>query len=236
VFVTELFEAVMQGKETEKSVIEALDRIAGNPEKFDAVVIIRGGGSTTDLSWFDSYDLSYHITQFPIPVLTGIGHEKDLSVADMVACKALKTPTAVADFLVGRTAETENHIIEMASAISHTAAEMISEHEEQLKSLQNHIASSARIILRVKRERLGYFSDTLNRITNSALRISNGLIEILSKSLNHLDPGNILKRGFTLTAKNGRIIRSSKELSEDDKITTHFTDGKVTSVIIKKEN
>ncbi|MCK7535994.1 MAG: hypothetical protein MZV63_35915 [Marinilabiliales bacterium] len=76
--------------------------------RFDAVVIIRGGGSTTDLSWFDSYDIAYHVTQFPLPVLTGIGHEKDLSVTDMVAWRSLKTPTAVADFLVEQTLECEN--------------------------------------------------------------------------------------------------------------------------------
>ena len=92
----------MQGTETEQGVINALDKIAMNADLFDLVVIIRGGGSQTDLSWFDSYGIAYHVTQFPLPVVTGIGHEKNMSVTDMVANKSLKTPTAVADFLIDR--------------------------------------------------------------------------------------------------------------------------------------
>ena len=94
VFYTALFETPMQGSETEAGVIRALEKIAGHPEKFDLAVIIRGGGSQTDLSWFDNYNIAFYITQFPLPVITGIGHEKDLSVADIVAYRSLKTPTA----------------------------------------------------------------------------------------------------------------------------------------------
>jgi len=97
VFYTALIETPMQGRETESGLIKALERIASHLDKFDLAVIIRGGGSQTDLSWFDNYNIAYYITQFPLPVITGIGHEKDLSVTDIVAHRSLKTPTAVAD-------------------------------------------------------------------------------------------------------------------------------------------
>ena len=117
VFYTALIESAMQGAETEEGVISALDKIAENFHLFDLVVIIRGGGSQSDLSWFDSYNIAYYITQFPLPVITGIGHDKDMSVTDMVAHKALKTPTAVADFLIDCLAGAENLLIEISSEI-----------------------------------------------------------------------------------------------------------------------
>jgi exodeoxyribonuclease VII large subunit len=117
-FHTFLFEASMQGSETERSVVDALDRISEDNDSFDIVVIIRGGGSQTDLSWFDNYNIAFHITQFPLPVLTGIGHEKDITVADMVAYQSVKTPTAAADFIITTVHDTENHLSEMAIAIS----------------------------------------------------------------------------------------------------------------------
>ena len=126
----------MQGETTEHSVTESLDIIAGETARFDAVVIIRGGGSTTDLSWFDSYDIAFHVTQFPLPVITGIGHEKDLSVTDMVAWRSLKTPTAVADFLVGQALDCENHIVEMAESLSSAAGDIIAPAPEILAEIR----------------------------------------------------------------------------------------------------
>ncbi len=111
IFYTALIETPMQGSETEAGIIRAFDRIASHIDKFDAVAIIRGGGSQTDLSWFDNYNIAFYITQFPLPVITGIGHEKDLSVADIVAHQALKTPTAVADFFIECMNKAENHLI-----------------------------------------------------------------------------------------------------------------------------
>src|SRR5665647_218433 len=170
VFIPELFEAVMQGETTESSVIEALDSISAAAESYDAAVIIRGGGSTTDLSWFDSYDIAFYITQFPLPVMTGIGHEKDLTVTDMVAWRSFKTPTAVADFLVEQTLDCENRIIDMASSLYTEASGMISSAEEQLSSLQNRTVATARLTVRVKDEQIGYQAQTLLRTKNTLLR------------------------------------------------------------------
>lgn len=226
-----LFEAIMQGEASETSVTDALDRISEETSKYDLVAIIRGGGSTTDLSWFDSYTIAYHVTQFPLPVLTGIGHEKDQSVTDMVAWKALKTPTAVADFIVDRTLECENMIIRMAESMASAVTETIEAAGEQVSGLQNRTAAMARLMVRVQNEKLGYHTETIRRATRNSFRKSYDVLNNLEKSLGHLDPSGVLRRGFTLTSRNGLIIRSVTELKEDDTITTHFQEGMAVSTI-----
>jgi exodeoxyribonuclease VII large subunit len=231
VFKPELFEAAMQGETTERSVIEAFDRISAMADGYDAAVIIRGGGSTTDLSWFDSYDIAFYVTQFPLPVLTGIGHEKDLTVTDMVAWRSFKTPTAVADFLVEQTLDNENRIIDMASTLYTEASDMISSAEEQLSSLQNRTAATARLIVRVKDEQLGYHAGTLLRSKNNLLRSAKERIDRVESALHHLDPAGVMQRGFTLTTKNGKILHSPFPLEPGDTIVTHFEQGHATSTV-----
>jgi exodeoxyribonuclease VII large subunit len=231
VFVPELFEAVMQGETTESSVIEALDRISAAAESYDAAVIIRGGGSTTDLSWFDSYDIAFYITQLPLPVMTGIGHEKDLTVTDMVAWRSFKTPTAVADFLVEQTVDCENRIIDMASSLYTEAAGMISSAEEEMSSLQNRTAATGRLILRVKDEQLGYHAERLLRSKNNLIRTAKERIDRIESAIHHLDPAGVMQRGFTLTTKNGKILHSPADLAPGDTIVTHFEQGRATSTV-----
>ena len=233
-FTITLFDAVMQGKETELSVTDALNRVAEEENKYDIVAIIRGGGSSTDLSWFDNYNIAFNVTQFPIPVLTGIGHEKDLSVTDIVAWKTLKTPTAVADFIIERTLEAETHILEMASMISSLTADIISDHNERLFSLQNHISNAARMIIRVKNDQAGYFTETLRRVYNVRLNNAKLKTDDLSRALHHLDPSSVLKRGFTLTSKEGKIIHDASQLNDGDIIVTHFEKDEVSSVVSKR--
>lgn len=226
-----LFDAIMQGEASETSVTDALDRISEETSKYDLVAIIRGGGSTTDLSWFDSYTIAYHVTQFPLPVLTGIGHEKDQSVTDMVAWKALKTPTAVAGFIVDRTLDCENMIIRMAESMASAVTGTLDAAGQQVSGLQNRTAAMARLMVRVQNEKLGYHTETIRRATKNSFRKSNDLLNSLEKSLCHLDPSGVLRRGFTLTSRNGLIIRSANELKEDDTITTHFQEGMAVSTV-----
>ena len=233
VFKSELFEAVLQGELTESSVTEALNQISERAERFDAVVIIRGGGSTTDLSWFDSYNIAYHVTQFPLPVLTGIGHEKDISVTDMVAWKSLKTPTAVADYLVEHTMECENRIIDMAGSLTSAVTDALSSAGEQISSMQNRISATTRLIVRVKREQVNYHTATLRRSSASLLRSAKEETGRLENALRHLDPAGVMRRGCTLTAKNGLIVRSLAELEPGDTITTHFETGQAASTVKK---
>jgi len=233
VYIPQLFGAVMQGEATESSVIDALNLISEEAERYDVVVIIRGGGSTTDLSWFDSYEIAYHVTQFPLPVLTGIGHERDRSVTDMVAWKSLKTPTAVADFLVERTIDCENRIIGMAESLTSAVTEAIDSASEQLSSLQNRTAATARLVVRVRHEKLGYHIETLRRSGKNVLRSAKEVTDRLEDSMRHLDPSGVMRRGFTLTTRNGQIVRSPDELEPGDTITTHFQEGMASSTIKK---
>ncbi len=135
IFYTKLFTAVMQGRETSESVVAALDKIAGMEEQFDAVVILRGGGSKTDLQAFDDYWIALNISQFPLPVLTGIGHERDESVADLVAHTSLKTPTAVAEFLIERLSDFDSLLSDISEQISRTTKDLLFKAKSDLAKL-----------------------------------------------------------------------------------------------------
>lgn len=142
-FEVKLFQATMQGEKAEMSIIQALERIFEHIDFFDVVVIIRGGGAKSDLSCFDSYDLAYFVTQFPKPVITGIGHERDESILDMVAHTQLKTPTAVAEFLINRLADFENRLFELQNSFTSFVQRYISQ-----KALTiNHLAAQSKPIV-----------------------------------------------------------------------------------------
>jgi exodeoxyribonuclease VII large subunit len=154
VFYTALIESSLQSTETEQGVISALDKIALNSHLFDLVVIIRGGGSQTDLSWFDSYNIAYHVTQFPLPVITGIGHDKDITVTDLVANRSLKTPTAVADFLIDSVARAENEIIEISSGIINASRIIIEKNRNSIETSGIKLLPLARIMLSDVKDKL----------------------------------------------------------------------------------
>ena len=163
VFYSALIETSMQGTETEQGVISALDKIAINAHLFDLVVIIRGGGSQTDLSWFDSYNIAYHVTQFPLPVITGIGHDKDISVTDMVANRSLKTPTAVADFLIDCVSATDNRIISMTSDIIDLSRIIIEKNRNTIETAGIKLLPLTRILLSGIKDNLsGKIIDIIN--------------------------------------------------------------------------
>ena len=181
VFYTALIETPLQGRETEPGVIRALDQIALNVHLFDVVAIIRGGGSQSDLSWFDSYNIAYHVTQFPLPVITGIGHDKDESVTDMVANVSLKTPTAVADFLIDSVTGAENHIIELSSAIISVSSIIIEKNKNRIEASGIKLLPLARIMMSEVKDEL---STKIIKITNigKELIFKAGLIPVNQKS------------------------------------------------------
>jgi exodeoxyribonuclease VII large subunit len=276
VFYTALIDTPMQGNETEKGVLGALNRIAGMTENFDVVVIIRGGGSQTDLSWFDNYNIAYYVTQFPLPVITGIGHEKDLTVTDIVAYRAMKTPTAVADFLVECMNNAENHILDMSTGIIKktqalletnrlrienskaklipVARIMISELKEELSGTiieminigkdyiikaglipsnqKSRLNSGSRSMLMHKNTEIRQKEQNLAKFSAGLLNKTSLKISGLENSLNMLNPLNVLRRGYTITSRNGKIIRQSSMLGKDDIIDTVFSDGKVKSKVL----
>jgi len=235
IFYTALFETVMQGTETEQSVISALDRIADHPGLFDVVAIIRGGGSQSDLSWFDNYNIAFHITQFPIPVITGIGHEKDLSVTDLVASQALKTPTAVADFLIERTANTEARLNEMILEINEITRSAIEENRSLIESLRIKMISAAGAIASVKKLMVDRHRGDLIKSTMNLLEKLKTRMSVLGNTLGILDPENVLRRGYSITTYKGRLIKSVSEVCVDDVIDTRFNDGMINSKVISKK-
>lgn len=153
-FYTALIETSLQGTETELSVIRALDRVADKYNLFDIVVIIRGGGSQSDLSWFDSYNIAYHVTQFPLPVITGIGHDKDVTITDLVASRSLKTPTAVADFLVESMATSESNIIGISKEIIESSRIIIEKNRNRIETFGIKLLPLSRLMISEVRDKL----------------------------------------------------------------------------------
>jgi exodeoxyribonuclease VII large subunit len=235
VFYTALFDSAMQGPDTETGVINALNRIADNYDCFDLVVIIRGGGSQADLSWFDNYNIAFHVTQFPLPVITGIGHNKDMSVTDMVAHKALKTPTATAEFIVERLAETDNHIYDIWLKIRELSLQYTFRSGLIPVNQANRLASEARLFSVQQKAVLEKYRENLKSFTFNFIGLTNINIETLGTQLNILSPDNVLKRGYTITSVNGKIIKKREDVNEDDLIDTQFSDGMVKSRVIGKK-
>lgn len=192
VFHAALFDTVMQGTETEASVLSSLEKIASIIHLFDVAVIIRGGGSQTDLSWFDNYNIAYYITQFPIPVLTGIGHEKDMSVTDLVSHRPLKTPTAVADFLIEQTINTENYLKEMSEKIAERAGTVIEEFKTRIDSARMKLIPAVTIMLSEGRQ-----------------NISDLMIEMINTGKKY-----IMKAGMISQNQKTRLASVSKALTE----------------------
>lgn len=274
-FYTKLFPAIMQGDRAEDSIISALELIYEHAELFDAVVIIRGGGATSDLSCFDSYMLAASCAQFPLPIITGIGHERDETVLDIVAHTRAKTPTAVAEFLIANLSETAYELDSLSQNIVTLVTQRIQEETIQLDLLetknsfalkgwykeQEMALSSAKNILtngmqRIIRENKNkfiafeevlkkesiqslrsnkeYFDQVeinLRKRTEQLLKDEKNKLDTTKKHLGLMSPDNILKKGYTLTMKDGKVVKLSKDLKGGDSVTTIFSDGQIESII-----
>jgi exodeoxyribonuclease VII large subunit len=229
-----LFEASLQGTETENSIINALDRISEDIELFDTVVIIRGGGSQTDLSWFDNYKIAYHITQFPLPVLTGIGHDKDISVTDMVAYQHLKTPTAVADYIVNAVSETEKYLIRMSGSISKLTLSIIGDNRDRIDKARMKLIPLAGLQIAEENKKIALLIAYLKMNSVNQLKLSAKDIETLNNNLININPENVLKRGFTMTSYNGHFVKSAGMLKGGNVIDTLFSDGSIRSRVLSE--
>lgn len=245
-FNIRLFKAVMQGKEAEESIITALHEVFFHMEKeiehYDAVVIIRGGGAQVDLDCFDAYDLAAHVAQFPLPVITGIGHERDETVTDLVAHTKMKTPTAVAEFLISGMLSFAEQIEEYLDRITHFAQQVVSEKKYQLESLQNQlrfavasqVSDDKNHLVRIKEkmtqvvfsklksslDQVQQLHKALKRETADQLKDANTRLDTYQRYLYLLSPDNILKRGYTLTYVNGKPLQDGHVFSQGDQVTT----------------
>ncbi len=235
-FSLTLFEAFMQGDAAEESIIAALYAIAERADAFDAVVVIRGGGSRSDLSCFDGYRLCNHIAQFPLPVLTGIGHDKDTSVADMVAHTALKTPTAVAGWLVERMAQVDGWLDYAALQLHDTTAAAIHASEVRIERLRGELRQ--RSAERLAREGM--------RTERAAERLPEAVQRLLERQTARLDtaaelvagrsPQRILRLGFAVVRAGGGAVTSIDALHPGDRVRIEVADGSAEATIDEIRN
>lgn len=207
-FETELFPAQMQGEEAPQSIIAALDAIAAREDGFDVVAILRGGGAAMDLVCFDDYSLAVNIAQFPLPVITGIGHDHDYHIADMVANTWLKTPTAVADFFVDVFVQQEQYLMHLFQRISLTLAHKITVGRNRLQNVQDSIAQKAANLIGSRRQQL----------------------EMLQLRVAAADPARILGNGFAIVATEGRRA-SLKDIVEGARLKLVLGEGEVEFVV-----
>ncbi len=271
-----LFGAAMQGEQTETSVLDALNRIGEEYENYDAVAIIRGGGSKNDLSWFDNYNIAYMVTQFPLPVISGIGHERDESIVDMVAHTRMKTPTAVANFIIDYNAQFEEQVDSTSSEIFDIAKEFLmssemylnnmtmsimkvrtrlskdtercdrimseirtglnvrmKEEEMKLNMIGNKLETSPKRLISEQESHLISIKELISRTTKHRIEKANEKLSFLEHRLTLNDPRTILKRGYSITRINGKVVTNDLETNEGDIMETLLYDGKVTSMVKK---
>lgn len=253
-FYVKLFPALMQGEKTEESIIAALERIDSHRELFDAVVIIRGGGATSDLNSFDSYLLAANCAQFPLPIITGIGHERDDTIIDLVAHTRLKTPTAVAAFLINCMDQAAEQLNLLQQALCTDTLSILQEKKQTLQRIGTLLPATVNNRIERNRSALNLLASKLPTITSGLLErnknqlelmhqrihtaISSRLlkesrfIELQEQFIRMASPDYILKRGYSLTLRDGKILKSAKAVKSGDHLTTRFSDGEIESEVI----
>lgn len=230
-FHTELFPALMQGDRVEESVLSALDAILNRQEDFDAVVIIRGGGATSDLSGFDTYLLAAACAQFPLPIITGIGHERDDTVLDSVAHTRVKTPTAAAEYLINCMDLAADELEVLISQLHESVRSRLTEEHRKLISYRNRIPSA--VVRRVSDAKLALLTTRkdISLAVQTLLSRQRHRLELLQQRLADASPEKILARGYSITLKDGKVVKNAAMLNEEDEIITRFYRGEVASVI-----
>lgn len=252
-FTTRLFPAVMQGDQIEASVIKALNAIYQQVDDFDCVVIIRGGGAVADMSGFDTLALAENVAQFPLPIITGIGHDRDESILDMVSFLRVKTPTAAAAFLI-------SHLKEVLDAVNDAQDRITGHAQQKLSVLKAQLSAMAEVLPRVfstirtrQEARLdSLYSRFVNHAQQRALNFRLSIdslatrlpillehrmmkekhqLQLLEEKTKSLDPALLLRRGYSMTMKDGRIVRDATQLQAGDEIETRLEKGTITSIV-----
>ena len=237
IFKPELFSTAVQGQFVETEMLNQFDRIEERSAEFDAVVIIRGGGAKLDLVAFDAFDLSKRIAEFPIPVLTGIGHEIDLSVADMVAHTSFKTPTAVAGFLIDLMITFESGINTLKQRVDLASNNFIHRENLKLSNLTAQIKLRLDQFMLQNHQQLEQLKASIPSLVTQIIKNESNKISNLENLVHQLDPSNLLKKGYSITSMNGEVVRDVKAVKLGDTIVTKFYKGQITSNIndIKNE-
>lgn len=230
-FETTLFDSSMQGKNVERDIVANLVRIKDDISNYDCVVIIRGGGSKMDLSYFDNYNISANVAKYPIPVLTGIGHDIDQNIIEMVVHTALKTPTAVADFIVENNLKFEMSIIELENLINNRVKNLVALNTNRLEYLNNSISNSGALYVSNSINKVDSIFKVIEYKTESVFNKEKNKLDIISNMLIYSDPKNILDKGYSITTVNGEIIKSIQNIEKNDIVMTKLADGEFESTV-----
>ena len=208
-FRTRLFPAIMQGEQSPMSIISALESIAASAEDYDVVVIVRGGGATTDLRNFDDYSLAFHCANFPLPIIAGIGHTRDVSIVDMVVHTSVKTPTAAAEWLINSMQMQADKIGDLYMRLQRAAQHAVSQQNNRLASLWQSLRFATQ--RRVQKQRLQ--------------------LELWNKTIALHSPERIYQMGYSLTTANGKIVKSIHDVKAGEELMTHTADGVIRSEV-----
>ncbi len=235
-FRTQLFPAIMQGEQVEESIIAALNRIFDAQEEngFDAVVIIRGGGATADLSGFDTLALAENVAQFPLPIITGIGHDRDESILDMISHTRVKTPTAAAAFLIDHLAVTWESLENLQTEIINLARQRLTTERLRLEHLTGRLPS---LLMQVTACAAMEFRAIQTRLQTAAQTFvvnRRHQLQLLEQRIELSDPKRLLQKGYSMTLKDGHFVIDSRQLTEGDIIETRLSKGSIKSIIIKQ--
>ena len=231
-FYPRLFPAIMQGNMAETSIIGALEKIYKHVELFDVVVIIRGGGATTDLSCFDSYNLAMNCAQFPLPIIAGIGHQRDVSILDMVAHTSVKTPTAAAEYLISALEKAEEEIDELASELCNFTSNIIQKEHKSLELYMLKIKQASRTGFLKEQNRLSNYLFQLKSMYRNRIHRETNKLALIATRIETQSPKYLYERGYTITTVHGKRITSALQVKPGDKVTTHLADGHFDSEVV----
>ena len=232
VFYPKLFPAVMQGDRVEETIIAALDRIAAEQEMWNVVVIIRGGGATSDLSGFDTYALAANCAQFPLPIITGIGHERDDTVLDMVAHTRVKTPTAAAEYLVASLVDVATTLDGLTNALVAGITNRIHREEKRVEQIAQRLPALFSVMLANGLHRIEQLEVRMTTALQHTLVAQKHRLELMEKVIEGASPMQILQRGYSITRCDGRVVRNATDLPEGSVLTTTLAEGEVKSMIV----
>ena len=230
-FETQLFPAIMQGEGVEQSIINALERIYDTD--FDCVVIIRGGGAAADLSGFDTLALAENVANFPIPIITGIGHDRDESILDMVSHTRVKTPTAAAAFLIDHLKEVHDAINDSQERITRYVQQTLTALKAQLTTISEVMPRIFPVIKAQHESKLNTIEQKLPFLISQHITNEQHRLLLFAEKLKALDPTLLLKRGYSITLHNGHIVKDATTLHEGDEIETRLAKGTVVSKVKK---
>ena len=228
-FQTQLFPATMQGESIEQSIINALERIYDQP--FDCVVIIRGGGATSDMSGFDTLALAEHVANFPLPIITGIGHDRDESILDMVSHTRVKTPTAAAALLIDHLKEVLDTVNNAQNSITRLVQQKLSTLSTQLSSVSEAIPRLFSIVKTRQEAKIDALQQRIPMLLERRLLAENHRLQLMEEKLKALDPQLLLKRGYSITLHKGRAVKDATTLKAGDEIETRLAQGLIHSIV-----